>query len=164
MKMYYLPDIGCQINSSEIKWGDNRESVRNVLLNFHKEDDRVIDLSTAYGGDTSFNLHQKRDIYENFGGKNYFFCNYDKNSCLSDIEVHSGADILVSGITLTFGKDVSLFLNEFRKLGYVPVEIEKGQFFFEGLKIVIATSDAMGGDGEGFSYFYTAKDVSHLVE
>jgi hypothetical protein len=165
MKIYYLPDIGCQINSGEIKWGDSRESVRSTLLNAHKEDDRIIDLSIAYGGDTSFNIHQKRDIYKDFNGaENYFFCNYNKDNCLSEVEFHSGVDISVSGVTLTFAKDISLFLTEFKKLGYHPTEIEDEKYFFEGLKMVIATSGAMGGEGRGLDYFYAGKDVSHLIE
>jgi len=35
---------------------------------------------------------------------------------------------------------------------------------FEKLKITIADSDAMSGDGKGLSYFYGASDITHIVE
>lgn len=163
MKIDYLPDIGFQIDSDEIRWGEKRESVRKKFRNAHRQDDHVIKLSEFFDEDSDLEVNQKHDIYENFNGNGLFFCAYDKDDCLSEFEVHSGVEVVVSGIMLPFGTEIEEVIREIEKLGYHPVEIEGGNFFFEELKMTIATDDAMEGEGNGLSYFYAAKDVGHLT-
>ncbi len=42
--------------------------------------------------------------------------------------------------------------------------LSEGEYFFNDLKLTIASSDAMGGDGKELSYFYCSKDVTHLID
>jgi hypothetical protein len=163
MKIDYLPDTGFRIDSNEIRWGETRESVRRKFLNAHRQDDHVINVSEFFDDDSNLEIHQKEDIYENFSGNNLFFCAYDKDDCLNEFEVHRGIDVVVSGIALTFEKEISEVIREVEKLGHHPVEIEGGNFFFEELKMTIATDEAMGGESTGLAYFYAAKDVRHLT-
>ena len=68
------------------------------------------------------------------------------------------------GITLTFGNDISELIKEFKKHSYTPTVAKKGEYFFESLKMVIANSESMGGEGNGLDYFYAGADVSHVID
>jgi hypothetical protein len=158
MTIHYLPDLGFKIESKEIKWGDKRDLVRQNLTEEFQQDDGTIDNSQFFDGDTSYNIIYRRDLYKNFK------TTYNKDDCLTELEVHQEVDVLVSGITLIFGKDISEFTNQFKKLNYNPTVVKEGEFFFESLKMVIATSQSMGGEGNGLDYFYAGKNVSHVIE
>ncbi len=111
------------------------------------------------------NIHQKRDVYENLNSDNdMLFLNYDKDGKLKELEVHSGFDILVNNIRLDFGNEILNFLNQFQKHGMEHFETEKGNYLLPKLKMTIADSESMGGNGTGFSYFYATSDISHLTE
>jgi hypothetical protein len=158
MTIHYLPNVGFRIESQEIKWGEKRDSIRKILKKEFQQDDGTIDNSPFFDGDTSYNIIYRRDLYKNFK------TTYDKDDCLTELEVHQEADVLVSGITLMFGKDISEFINQFKKLNNNPTVVNEGEYFFESLKMVIATSQSMGGEGNGLDYFYVGKDVSHVIE
>ena len=165
MEIHYMPGIGFEMLSQSIQWGEQRESIRRKLQNKHKDDDRITDLSHVFDGDESHNIHQRRDIYTNSNsGENYFFLNYDTEHKFNEIEVHWGFDVIVNGVKLQFNKDISHAVTELKKTSASVSEIEPGNFLFHDLKMVIASSEAMGGDGDGLSYFYAAKDISHLIE
>ena len=42
--------------------------------------------------------------------------------------------------------------------------LSDGEYFFKDLKLTIASSEAMGGNGSELSYFYCSKDVTHLID
>jgi hypothetical protein len=154
----YKPEIGIQINMKEIRWGGERGMVRKLLDNSHKGDDRTVSL-----GETD--LQVRRDIYANFNHeKNYFFLNYDADDRLNEVELHDGGVVEVQTLRLEFGKDVFNMVADLKRSGFSSKETEQGQFLFEDLKMVIATSDAMGGDGNGLAYVYVSNSISHLLD
>jgi hypothetical protein len=158
MTIQYLPNEGFKIDIKEIKWGYKRDLIRQLLSEEFQQHDGTIDNSQFFDGDTSYNINYRQDLYKNYN------INYDKDDCIKEFEIHHNADILVLGITLKFGKDISEFLNKFKKLNHLPTTVKEGEFFFERLKMVIATSESMGGEGNGLAYFYAGVDVSHVVE
>ncbi|MDG4717335.1 hypothetical protein [Winogradskyella marincola] len=165
MDIEYLPNKGFILNSVKIEWNSERNSVREKIGKKYKEDDRTIDVAQFFDGDESMNIHQKRDIYENLNSKNdMIFLNYNKDNKLTELEVHSGFSILIDNIRLDFGNEISDFIKQFEKNGIEYSETEKGNYLLPKLKITIADSESIGGDGTGLSYFYAASDISHLTE
>ena len=65
MKIEAIPNIGIIINGKEFNWGNDRNFLRESLNNLHKEDDNIFEMSDFFDGDTSYDIIQKRDIYEN---------------------------------------------------------------------------------------------------
>ena len=158
MTFYYLPDIGFEVGSKKMAWGEKREVVRRTLADPFQQDDGTLDNSEFFDGDTSHNITYRRDIYDNFK------TNYDDDDCLSELEIHDKIGISVAGIMLTFGKDISDLLNRLRNVDNQVIELEPGQFLFKNLKMTIGNAASMGGDGNGFNYFYAGKDISHLID
>jgi hypothetical protein len=156
--VHYLPNEGFKIESKEIRWGQKRNLIRQILGEEFKQDDGIIDNSQFFDGDTSYNINYRRDLYQNFK------TSYDENDFLTELEIHQGIDISVVGITLTFGNDISKLIKEFKKHSYTPTVAKKGEYFFESLKMVIANSESMGGEGNGLDYFYAGADVSHVID
>ncbi|WOD43464.1 hypothetical protein [Hwangdonia lutea] len=165
MDIEYLPNKGFILNSVEIQWNEERNSVREKIRKKYKEDDKTIDVAQFFDGDESMNIHQKRDVYENQKSENdLLFLNYDKDGKLRDLEVHSGFDILIDNIRLNFGNEILDVINKFNEKGIQHIETEKGNYLLAKLKITIANSKSMGGNGNGLSYFYATSDISHLTE
>ena len=165
MKIKYIPNNGFHIDSDKFNWNENRESVRQKIQNQHKTDDRTIEMAEFFGGDKSHDIEQRRDIYENIKNeKNYFFLSYDKDDKLSELEIHWGIEISVKEIELIFQKDISKYLKELNQIGENYLEVEEGNYLFENLKMTIANSESMGGEGKELSYFYSAKNIEHLIE
>lgn len=165
MKITYVPNIGFQLDSENFNWNDGRDSVRHKLRNQHKDDDRVIEMSEFFGGDKSHDIEQRRDIYEDVNGeKNYFFLSYDEEDKLSELEINGGIEIFIKEIQLIFEKDINTYLEAFKKIGEKYVETEEGNYLFEDLKMTIANSESMGGEGNGLTYFYGARSIEHLIE
>ncbi|MGS2727907.1 hypothetical protein ACU8DI_14955 [Psychroserpens sp. BH13MA-6] len=165
MNIEYVPNRGFILNSVKIEWNDERNSVREKIGNKHKQDDKTIDVAQFFDGDESMNIHQKRDVYENLNSKNdMLFLNYDKDNKLRELEVHSGFSILINNVRLDFGNEISDFINQFQKNGIEYLETERGNYLLPKLKITIADSESMGGNGTGLSYFYATSDISHLTE
>ncbi|MBC8755761.1 hypothetical protein H2O64_13880 [Kordia sp. YSTF-M3] len=161
----YLPDVGFIINSKKVKWRSDRLQIRKELNLEFQEDDKIIDLASFFDGDTSKNIHQKRDIYKKVNSDTgLIFLNYDSNNKLRDLEVHEGFEIKIGNIQLDFKTDISEFTRQFNKLGTQIVELEKGNFLLPKLKMTIADNESMGGDGKKLSYFYCSSDITHLLE
>ena len=124
----------------------------------------VIDLSKHNNGDTSHNIIQRRDIYTNFQGQdNFFFLNFDNEDKLRDIEIHHGLDIKINGKVITFSMDIEKVAELLDNISDDKKLLSDGEYFFKNLKLTIASSDAVGGDGKELSYFYCSKDVTHLT-
>ena len=158
MIIRYLPNIGFTIENKEIKWEQKRDLTRRNLAREFKQDDGMIDNSQFFDGDTSYNISYRHDLYKDFKTI------YDENDCLTQLEIYQGIDILIHGITLTFGADINESINEFERHNYFAVVAKPGEFFFENLKMVIANSESMGGEGNGLAYFYAGVDVSHVID
>ena len=165
MDIEYLPNKGFIINSVKIEWNEEQNSIREKIGNKHKEDNKTIDVAQFFDGDESMNIHRKRDVYKNLNSKNgMLFLNYDKDGKLRELEAHSDFNILIDNIRLDFGNEILDFINQFQKNGIECLETEKGNYVLPKLKITIANSESMGGDGAGLSYFYATSDISHLTE
>lgn len=165
MQIQITSNKGFSINSLNFVWGESRTLVRQKLNNQHQEDDRVIELSLTSQEGSNSNIIQKRDIYEDANGEqNFFFLNYNKQGYLIEIEVHEGINIQIENVLLEFEKDISAYLKLMHSNGFDYVELNSGNYFFEKLHITIASSQSMGGTGNGLSYFYFGKNVDHLVE
>src|SRR6267378_6409439 len=138
-----MPNVGISINDIELPWGIERESARSLLLNKHKADDRVIDLSAQHDGSTEYIFYQKRDIYENFLVTGYikpweinnlFFLNYDKNNLLSDVDVHAGLQIIIFNVVLSFELKLSGIIQDLKKNSPENIKLADGEYFFKELK------------------------------
>lgn len=165
MKIEYIPNLGFIVNSQKFLWGQERNIIREYLKNQHTEEDKIIEMSEFFDGDTSFDIEQKRDIYHDINAEeNYFFLNYDNDGNLEALEIHSGVLILIKDFELVFEKDINNYLKYFNSIGENYLEIEYGNFLFENLKMTIANSESMGGEGNGLSYFYSSNDIEHLKE
>lgn len=165
MKIEILPNEGFKLNSDIFRWNDDRKSVRHKLKNQHKEDDNVIEMSQFFDGDTSHDIDQKRDVYQDLSGmKNYFFLSYDKDNFLNELEIHWGIKVWIDNIELELEKNINIYLNQLNSKGYDFKEIEQGNYLFEKLKITIADSESIGGDGNGLSYLYSGQNIEHLIE
>ena len=163
MTLTILPNQGFKLNAHIFNWNDERESVRQKLKHQHKEDDKVIAMSQFFDGDTSHDIDQKRDIYQDIDGmKNYFFLNYNKDNLLTALEVHWGVKIWIDNIAMEFEKDINIYLNQLQLKGYDFYEIDQGNYLFEKLKITIADAESIGGDGNGLSYLYSGQHIEHL--
>ena len=161
----YIPNIGFILNSKKIEWKSDRQVVRKELKLKFKDNDRTIDIAQFFNGDETKNIHQKRDVYENIFSKNdLLFLNYDKENKLRDLEVHYGFDIIIDKIQLDFETEISDFIRQFQSIGIEYSELKKGDYLLPKLKITIADSESMGGDGTKLSYFYATYDINHLIE
>jgi hypothetical protein len=154
----YLPDIGFEIDSKLIKFGEHRSAVRQTLSHQFEEQNQFIDNAKLFGGDTSHNITYRSDNYESFKTI------YTPDDFFMELEIHKTLQISVMGITLTFGKDIAHFLSQLKKVDDQMTEIEPGMFLFANLKMTIGTSESMGGDGNGLDYFYAGKDIRHLID
>lgn len=165
MKIEYIPNIGFNIESLTFLWGQSRSEIREKLNYKYDEDDKIIKISDFLEGDISFNIKQKRDIYQNISNeKNYFFLNYNEENKLSEIEVHWGMTILTKGIELNFETDIDECLKLLESIGENYTEIDEGNFLFQNLKMTISSSESIGGEASRLSYFYASKDIEHLIE
>lgn len=165
MTIEYIPNTGFKINSVSFNWTDDRNAIRGNLNLKHKADDRVIDLAKYWDGDESKNIKQRRDIYEDYGANSsYFFLNYSEDDKLEALEFHWGATIVVAGVELNFDKDIDDCVSRLDEIDSEKIELEEGNYLFKNLKITIASSESMGGEGNDLGYFYASRDISHLLE
>jgi hypothetical protein len=161
----YQPDKGISIGDKLLFWNADRQQVRALLNDEFKVDDDVIDLSKYNDGDTSKKIIQRRDIYENYQGQdNFFFLNFDVHERLTEVEVHHGLDIDIESIVINNTMDIENIANLLDNISGDKKQLSDGEYFYKSLKLTIASSDAMGGDGKELGYFYCSKDVSHLVD
>jgi hypothetical protein len=156
MKVTYLPNLGIEIHSEKILWNESRQNIRVKLKQSHEDDDKEIDNSDFFDGDKSFNIIQKRDIYEDFENeKNLFFFSYDDENKLSEIEFHTGIELTIGNTKIEIGEDINRTIG---KLDNPYTENDEGNYFFNELKLNIANDEYMGGDGNSLSYIYLTKD------
>lgn len=156
MKVTYFINLGIEIHSEKIFWIESRQNVRAKLKQSHKEDDKEFDNSDFFDGDTSFNIIQKRDIYQDFQNEeNLFFFNYDEENKLSEIEFHMGIELTIGNTKIAIGEDINRVIE---KLQYPYSENDEGNYFFNELKLTMANDEYMGGDGNSLSYIYLTKD------
>lgn len=156
MRFTYLPNLGIEILSEKILWNESRENIRLKLNQSHKDDDMEIDNSDFFDGDTSFNIIQKRDIYQDFENEgNLFFFNYDDENKLSEIESHIGIELTIGNTKIEIGEDINRAIE---KLEYSYSKNDDGNYFFTELKLNIANDEYMGGDGNSLSYIYLTRD------
>jgi hypothetical protein len=156
----YHPDKGILIGDRLLLWNTDREQARTLLNGEFEIEDNVFDL-----GDTFQNIVQQRDIYKNYQGENnFFFLNFDENEQLTEVEVHHGLQINVSGVIIDFSMDIEKAANLLERIAGDIKQLSGGEYFFKDLKLTIASNNAMGGEGNELAYFYCSKDVSHLVD
>ena len=159
----YFPDKGIYIDDKMINWDFDRFKIRNLLGNNHKEDDRIIDLSKYYDGNDEYNIIQRRDVYENYNGKeNSFFLNYSKDDLLNEVEIHGGYTILIGDIKIDFDMNFDDAVSLLQSISIDNRQISDGEYFFKDLKLTIAHNEFMGGEGEELAYFYCSNNVDHL--
>lgn len=156
MEIKYNPNLGIEINSEKIIWNESRENIRIKLTQLHKEDDKEIDNSEFFDGDNSFNILQKRDVYQNLNdNQNLFFFNYDDEDKLCEIEFHIGIQLTIEEVKIVIGEEINKIIE---KLKYPFIENEGGNYFFQELKLNIASDEFMGGEGNGLSYIFITKN------
>ena len=156
MEIKYIPNLGIEINSEKIFWYDSRHHIRLKFKNSHTVDDFEMDNSALFNGDHSYNIVQKRDVYENFeNGTNLFFMNYNEEDALIEIEFHTGITLQIENQKIEIGEEMNSVLQKFNSQ---YIEIEEGNFYCRELKLNIADDIFMGGDGKGLSYIYIAKN------
>lgn len=164
IKLTYESDKSVSLGDTVLLWGTEREKVRKLLNENFKIADEVIELSQYNNGDTSKNIIRRRDIYEDYNGQeNLFFLNFDINDKLNQVELHYGFNISLEGIEIDFTMDVEKVADLITSISDDKKQLSEGEYFFENLKLTIASSEAMGGDGNVLSYFYCSKDVTHLL-
>jgi hypothetical protein len=156
----YQPDKGVFIFDTLLMWGMDRQQVRALLTGKFEIGDDTIDF-----GDPNQNIILRRDIYKNYHGQeNLFFLNYDENEGLTEVEIHYGLSINVAGIVIDFSMDTEKAADLLNGISGETKQLSTGEYFFRDLKLTIASSNVMCGDGNKLSYFYCSKDVSHLVD
>jgi hypothetical protein len=156
MRVTYLPNLGIEIQSEKILWNKSRGNIRVKLKQSHKDDDKEFNNSDFFDGDKSFNIIQKRDIYQDFQNeKNLFFFNYNSENKLSEIEFHMGIELTIGNTEIEIGEDINKTIG---KLEYPYSKKDDGNYFFNELKLNIANDEYMGGNGNGLSYIYLTKD------
>jgi hypothetical protein len=164
MTLEYRPATGLTINGKELNWGDDRQAARKKIGIKYSEDDRVIDLASLSDGNPSRNIDVKRDIYGNMENPFFFHLNYDSEQKLESIEIHKCESIRIENKELRFGLDIDDIHKELLTLDPKGGEIDSGEYLFPQIKLAVASSEVMGGDGSSFSYFYAANSIEHLLE
>jgi hypothetical protein len=161
----YESDKSISFGDILLLWGTDRHKVRQLLNGNFEINDNVIDLSQYNNGDILQNIAQRRDIYRNYkGNENFFFLNFDNEDKLRDIEIHYGLDININGEVINFSMDIDEVAGLLDNISSDKKNLSDGEYFFQSLKLTIASSEAMGGDGNKLSYFYCSKDVTHLTD
>lgn len=161
ISLTYQPGKSVSFGDTVLLWDTDRQQVRKLLKDKFEIADNVIDLSQYNNGDTSKNIIQRRDIYKNYKGKeNFFFLNFDTTNKLTEIELHYGFSISIEGVYIDFSMDVEKVAELLTSISNDKKQLSDGEYLCEKLKLTIASSDAMGGDGSELAYFYCSKDVS----
>jgi len=161
----YQPDKGVSFDETILLSGTDRRQIRTLLNDKFKIGDNVVDLSKYNNGDTSQNIVQRRDIYKNYKGQNnFFFLNFDTNERLKEVELHYGLRIKIKDVNILFSMNIEKVAQLLDIVSNEKKQLSEGEYFYKNLKLTIASSKAVGGDGNKLSYFYCSKDVTHLME
>jgi len=165
MTIIYAFPSGFRINDKFVSWGDDRASIRTRLNQLHKAKDHIVEMAEFFDGDSSHDIEVRKDVYQDIlGGTNYFFLMYDQKDALIELEVHWGVPIQIDELQLIFDQDIQGYLDALSANDHSFREIEAGNYLFQSLKMVLATDESLGGEGNGLSYFYAAKSIDHLLE
>jgi len=143
-----------------------RDTVRELLQYSFEEDNAQLDVSDLFDGmDPDFDFTHNRDIYAGLASEgDSVFLSYDKDGQFKEFEMPEGIAILIDDFRLYQDQPISEIIAWMQSKGYAVTEDEPGNYAVSELKIAIATHNAMGGDGDGLSYFYAANDISHLID
>jgi hypothetical protein len=161
----YHPDRGISFGDTFLAWGIDRQKARDFLNDTYEIGDTAIDFSENHNGDTSHNINQRRDIYKNYRGQdNFFFLNFDLADHLIEIEIHHGLDIICRDVTISFAMAIEEAAALLNAISRDKLLLSEGEYLFKNLKLTIASSEAMGGNGKELSYFYCTNDISHLID
>ena len=166
MDIIYNPNLGLTINNMTISWNMARQEVRDLLKTAFEEDNSSFDVSDLFEGlDHDFDFTQNRDIYSGLTTEgDSIFLSYDKSGAFKEFEMHEGIAILINGFRLYQDQSIAEILDWIRHNDWDVTEVEPGNFAVAELKISFATHEAMGGEGDGLSYFYASGDISHLID
>lgn len=161
----YQPDKSISFGDILLLWGTERRQVRTLLNDKFEIADSVIDLGQYNNADTFKNIIQRRDIYKNYKGQdNFFLFNFDKEDRLRDLEIHHGLDISINGEVINFSMHIEVVAELLNNISGDKKRLSDGEYFFQNLKLTIASCEAMGGDGNELSYFFCGKEVTHLTD
>jgi len=160
----YLPDKGFTINDRFLSWGLDRTIVREMLGGNFKDSDHTTDLSNYHNGNHEFDIIQRRDIYKNYNDcNNFFFLKYNSEHSLMELEISDGFIIEIHDTKIRFNITIAEAVLSLRTLSDKYTELSEGEYLFADLKLVVASSEAMGGGGDTVSYFYCSSDITHLL-
>ncbi len=146
----FNPEKGVQCDEVVINFGMTRAEIRKALNNEQE---------------FNFSRGETEDSYEEFQNTSTWFrLGYNQKDFLQEIEFLSGK-LTFKNITILGGSNVSDILQQFKSSGYkfYRKKYVDGLLCKE-LKMVIASSEDMGGEGEECEYFYTSSDITHLLE
>ncbi len=164
MKVIYELDLGMIINGILIKWGTNRETVRQTLALPFKESDFVFDPS-EYGIDLP-SVTRRRDIYGDVNTQDYyFFLNYDQNSQLIEFEAHKLTEFIFKDLRLPFGRSIQQVMDALDKFSK-KVNSESSYHDYVELKMSIASAEVIRGEegDDGLSYIYATANAAHFKQ
>jgi hypothetical protein len=161
----YQPELSISFGDIILSWKIARQVSRELLNCKFKTEDYHFDLNKYDNGVTSEIIKRRRDIYENYNGQqNFFFLNFDNNDKLTEIELHHGFVINIESVDIDFSMDIDKVAELLSSISNNKTKLSDGEYFFEKLKLTIASSEAMGGKGSELAYFYCSMDTSHLIE
>jgi len=164
MTITYLPDTGIQLNGILIPWNCYRGIVRKNIFGLYTSKDSEIDMSIYHSGDKSFNIIQKRDIYESLHNNSCLvFFNYDINDLLKEIEIHNGVEVRIESIIISFEKNINDIIAQLKKISKNIKFDDREDLVFVDLKLVVESQEAMGGEGDNLGYIYMTRNIDHLV-
>ncbi|MBE0392207.1 hypothetical protein HNQ02_003152 [Flavobacterium sp. 7E] len=166
MQIEYIQNKGIILGGNELFWNEKRSIIRNHLENKHQEDDRIFTMDAYFEDEEPKIINQKRDVYENFNSvENLFFIIYNENDEFIEFEFHTDIDVQIEKINIKSGQELTEIINKFEKNSHKVFEIEEGNYLIPSLKISLMDDEYMGGNNENtLSYFYVAKDISHLED
>ncbi|RZJ72020.1 hypothetical protein [Flavobacterium sp.] len=166
MDITYQPNLGFTINEATLAFGMSREAIRKTLKISYEEDNSTFDASEFFEDeDGNFDFSLNRDIYSDLTQEgDSIFITYDKNQAFTELEIHEGIAVAIQDFRLFQDQPIAEILAWFHHQNFTLTEVEPGNYAVTELKISVATHEAMGGDGDGLSYFYASKDISHLID
>lgn len=166
MDIIYTPNLGLTINEATITWNMARAQVRDSLKSSYEEDNQTLDMSEFFdSSEDNFDFSLNRDIYAGLTSEgDSIFLSYNKDDAFTEFEMHENIGILVNDFRIYQDQPIAEIVSWVKSKNYALTEVEPGNFAVAELKISFASHDAMGGDGNGLSYFYASNDISHLID
>ena len=145
----FIPLKGIKCQTVELFFGSNRKSNRELL-----------------GNEEEFNYSRttSEDSYEEFQNTDTWIrLSYDEYDELNEIEFLQGS-LRIGELKLIGTKeDVKRILQNLNKINFKLVRKEEYWINTEN-KFTISSSKDMGGDSNEIVYFYTTKEIDHLLD